>query len=585
MNMQSYPHQDPLHYRPRCYSGMEPRPPMSYGCWPWGGNYGHAAPGVCHGCSNHAYMPSHNAWGSPYSHVPSYHCPGNYPYFPAQYMPPPPYNLMEHPRYECEKNVPMEHHCCGCPNHQQKNVRIEEEEPERERERRKNDSLVPLQIKNSPYPIVWLPPDYKEHGKVLNAEGRKDASRDVKVREDEKPAEQQPPSLKGWLPVDLNNVLSLKKRGDGEENVHEDGGKQNFQFPLFWMPYKPDDMERESHKVKDVNLKPSLELEKGSDGEQKFHVNRGNVGDQTASRAKDIPVKEAEQLVGKESSIIQEKERDTSVRDGTDKGEKKIDNVDKVPPTEGSKRKPQSPPKSSKLPPVCLRVDPLPRKKSANGKSQSPSPPGDKQKLEVKSNEASKPCSLDNGERIKETKDTKTIAVVDGSASPEEFMNVIVGTPGKLLAKSKDDVPMKQAEAKPEEEQVAQKQAEDDAVVKGQSRDIVSATGENEEPLRADGMEVNAVNKCRELSEEKAAVIIQSAYRRFNVCRWKPIEKLKLIARVREQIADAKRLIQELELSSDIQGRTKQKNFIAETIMSLLLTLDTIQVCELRVKK
>lgn len=418
MNMQSYPHQDPLHYRPRCYSGMEPRPPMSYGCWPWGSNYGYAAPGACHGCSNHAYMPV--AWGSPFSHVPQHHCPGNYPYIPAQYMPPPPYNVMEHPRYEYEKNVPMEHHCCGCPNHhplypkEQKTARIEEEEPEREREResRKNDSLIPLQIKNSPYPIVWLPPDYKEHGKVQNAEGRKDASRDVKVREDEKTAGQQPPSLKGWLPVDLNNVLSSKKRGDGEENVPQDGGKQNFQFPLFWIPYKPDDMEHESHKVKDVNLKPSLELEKGSDGEQKFHVNRGNVGDQTVSRVKDIPVKEAEQLMGKESSIIQEKERDTSVRDRTDKGEKKIETVDKVPPTEGSKRKP----KSSKLPPVCLRVDPLPRKKSANGKLRSPSPPGDKQKLEVKSNEASKPRSLDSGEPVKEAKDAKTVVVVDGSA-------------------------------------------------------------------------------------------------------------------------------------------------------------------------
>ncbi|KAH6812068.1 hypothetical protein C2S51_025830 [Perilla frutescens var. frutescens] len=577
MNMHSYPNQNgQIHYRPHCFSGMDAQPSMNYGCWPWGGNYGYAPPGAYHGCCNHAFIPPHCAWGSPYSHVPPHHCAGNYPHFPVQYMPPPPYNVVEHPRYEYEKNVPVEHHCCGCSNHplhqkEQRNVRIEEEEPEMER--RKNDSLVPSQFKNSPYPIVWLPPEYKEGEKVKNTEGRKDDSRDVKVHENGKIVEQQPAFWNRWLPRDLNNVVSSKQRGDGEDNYHKnDDGKTNIQFPLYWIPYKPDDAERENHKVKDVDAKRRLESEKGSDGEHNFHVNIGNTGDQMASRVKDIPVKEAEQHVGKESSIIQEKGSGASVRDGTDNGDKKIDIVEKVSPTEDSKRKSSSPPKSSKLPPVCLRVDPLPRKKSANAKPRSPIPPGDKQKLEVKTNGASKVLSSGNEEKVKEGKEAKTIAVVDGSTSPEKSMNVKVETPGKVPAKTQDDVPTKQTEERPEEEHMAQKHT-----VKGQSENIVSAGGKSEEWHGDEEMETNAVKKCRELSEEEAAVIIQSAYRRFAICRWEPVKKLKQISGVREQMADVKRLIQELELSSDVQGRAKQKNIIAETIMSLLLKLDTIQ--------
>ena len=52
--------------------------------------------------------------------------------------------------------------------------------------------------------------------------------------------------------------------------------------------------------------------------------------------------------------------------------------------TGDKKRQSASSPKGSKLPPVCLRVDPLPRKKNGNGslslssRSRSPSPPSSK---------------------------------------------------------------------------------------------------------------------------------------------------------------------------------------------------------------
>lgn len=565
MNMHSYPHQSgQMHYRPRCHPGMEARSPMGYEGWPWGGSYGYAPPGVCHGCSNHACMPPHFA----YPHVPPHYYPGNYPYFPVPYMPPPPYNVMEHPRYEYEKNSPMEHHCCGCHNHplhqkEQRNVRIEEEEPEKEK--RENGSLVPSQSKNSPYPIVWFPPDYKECWKVKNNEGGKDASGDVKEHSNET-------LWDGWLPLDLKNVLSSKQRGDGEENSCQDDGKRNLQFPLFWMPYKPDEG-RENHKVvENVDAKPSLESEKASGG--------GNTGDKSVSRVKDIPVKEADQHVAKESAGIQEKQRDTSTKDRTGTGVKNIDNVESVSTKEGPKGKSSSPPKSTKLPPVCLRVDPLPRKKAAKAMSRSPSHPGDKQKQDVKSNQAVKVRPLENEEQLKEGTYKKTIAVVDGNTSPEESMNVPVETPGKLPSNSQDDVSTKQAEGKPEEV-MAQKHSETDPVSKEQLEDAVSAGGEKEESFGAEETKTDAAKKCREreLSEEEAAAIIQSAYRGFDVRRWAPLEKLKEIAKVREQIAHVKRLIQEMELSSDMKSRPRQKTIIAETIMSLLLRLDVIQVC------
>lgn len=42
------------------------------------------------------------------------------------------------------------------------------------------------------------------------------------------------------------------------------------------------------------------------------------------------------------------------------------------------KRQSVSPVKASKLPPVCLRVDLLPKKRNGNGSSRSPSPPSGK---------------------------------------------------------------------------------------------------------------------------------------------------------------------------------------------------------------
>jgi hypothetical protein len=81
------------------------------------------------------------------------------------------------------------------------------------------------------------------------------------------------------------------------------------------------------------------------------------------------------------------------------------------------------------------------------------------------------------------------------------------------------------------------------------------------------------------LPDEEAAMCIQSAYRGYEVRKWEPLKKLKQIAEVRQQMLDVQNHIQILELSSDLQRDDKQIAVIGETIMRLLLKLDTIQVC------
>lgn len=577
-NMQSYPsQQDHIYHGPHRYPGMETiptqvyanpvQPPMGYGCWPWGNSCGGASPIAIHGCCNHSYFPVYGAWGSPYSHVTTHHCPGNYPSFPVQYMPPPPYYA----------NMPGEHHCCGCLNHplhhkEQKNIRIEEEEPERER--RRDCSVAPWVFHNSPDRIGWLPPDYnsnKEQGMVKETGDMRSGSPDVKANENGKVAALQPTLQNGWLPLDLNNLVLPKNKGDGEGNQQDDG-KRNFPYPLFWVPYKHEEKEKENKKEKDVSVKSCLDTE----------TNSKSFGDRTATKARDILVKEAEQHVEKKTSTDKEKERNASDVVGKENGEKKVDNGDKVSPKEGSKRKSSPQPK---LPPVCLRVDPLPKRKNGNGSSRSLSPPKNKQNLESQSNntrevpnpsgkkEQAKILPTELPTELKDEKSTKIIKVVDGRNSLGNTMDIKVDNPVKDAVESRADVSKNQVE-------FAQKYADQDGVTTGQSEAVGLAGEKNEVSSRARDMKADEVEKsCKtRLSKEEAAVIIQSTYRGFDVRRWEPIKKLKQIAEVQEQIANVKHLIQAIKSSFDIQGRSKQRNIVAETIMSLLLKLDTIQV-------
>ncbi|CAH1438314.1 unnamed protein product [Lactuca virosa] len=68
-------------------------------------------------------------------------------------------------------------------------------------------------------------------------------------------------------------------------------------------------------------------------------------------------------------------------------------------------------------------------------------------------------------------------------------------------------------------------------------------------------------------------LMIQSVYRGFEVRKYQSLMKLRQIAQVGKQVVELRNRIQDLASSMD----DKQKLIIGETIMSLLLKLDTIQ--------
>ncbi|MEI4867042.1 hypothetical protein, partial [Klebsiella pneumoniae] len=87
-------------------------------------------------------------------------------------------------------------------------------------------------------------------------------------------------------------------------------------------------------------------------------------------------------------------------------------------------------------------------------------------------------------------------------------------------------------------------------------------------------LKVNGLNKeiqRKKLSEAVAAVVIQSAYRGFEVRRWEPLKKLKEIAKIKEQVTEVKGRVEDLVSSYEFSSNDKQRVVIGENIMSLLL--------------
>lgn len=96
----------------------------------------------------------------------------------------------------------------------------------------------------------------------------------------------------------------------------------------------------------------------------------------------------------------------------------------------------------------------------------------------------------------------------------------------------------------------------------------------------AEGKKVDKKKAMRKiLCNVEAAVLIQSAYRGYEVRRWEPLKKLRQIARICKQVDEIRERIQDIESSAKLQVDEKQQVVLNETIMSLLLQLDTIQVC------
>ncbi|XP_056174400.1 BAG family molecular chaperone regulator 6-like [Syzygium oleosum] len=465
--------------------------------------------------------PPFHGWG-PY--------PGNAEPFASHYeLPYPPAYPLERPY------VVRQHHCCGCPNHvcdpkNEKGVKIEEQVPLDSDKKGENysESLVPANWRNFPYPIVWIPPENNRN---------KEQGIDAKPRiidldtasQEKKPALsslQKEPGWNSWFPLFMGDHDHSKPGGEKKRshNQHVRDNESSYPFPVIWIPSFDKQEEAGTEKDQQANTRESPESNftvfpmqihnnhnKTSDGGPQENY-ENDVGSHHQDAEKNIHVKDIEPCVGKNNS------RDSQEAAANALKKRAIDTlVDRVPGSDARKSS-SSPTKTSKLPPVCLRVDPSPRKKGRNGSSRSPSPPS----FETKSHSSSDASSTDK--KIKENKENS------------------------------------------EKDEVCEIKEDEGATIAGDE-----STEKRSKELEA----------SRTLSDEEAAMRIQSAYRGFQVRKWETLKKLKQMAKVRDEVTKVRKSIEQLASSYDTlpdQGKLdRQKVLIGESIMNLLLRLDTIQ--------
>ncbi|KAJ0258233.1 BAG family molecular chaperone regulator 6 [Hirschfeldia incana] len=550
------------------------------GCYHQGfGNYPHHAavdasspgqcehwpsPSPCYGGCVHGNIPTYAPYWSPtpcYPPQTPYHtCCGNhlgfYPHAPPCYIHHP-FPVGYQQGFESEKDVTGKNRCAKCSSSRMcspKNgsgVVIEEHEPEIEKGDRGED-VNHVRSTNYPYPIVWIPHENarnQEHGshnqppahvKAPETENKKVQKGDPKYLNGSFPFDDN--TIKSWLqnqdrnkrqngksvelPFDISKLKSLLQGQGQSQNSKEPG---QLQYPIFWIPSQGKHEDVEASERKERGKEGSDLKSLSSDHLNEGQISQGNFEGNDAEEknlVRNIPVESH-----KEPRNIPVKLSESHLPEPTEK-------IVKTEPAENTRKEQRSsPPKASRLPPVCLRVDPLP--KSKNGKSKSLSPPRRKeQTLTSEETRVGSPLSSKK---------------VDARTTPESS-NI------KCEEKTPVECP------KPlvtEKESVSTKS------------DLQGVECEIVKPCEAKENEEEPAKKA--FTEEEAATIIQSRYRGYDVRRWEPIKKLKEIATVREQMGDVKKRVQALELSTGQQAEGKEAVVLGEMVMSLLLKLDSVQ--------
>ncbi|XP_028769275.1 BAG family molecular chaperone regulator 6 [Neltuma alba] len=653
----------PRYYQP-VMEGITPQmnmdPPKSAStyekAWPCIGGHSYPTPmQFC--CGGHHRFPGYWPYAPAYPHVPTslpVSFSGGYPACPEPfYVPyaPPPHYTMDVPRYEYDKCMPREYHCCGCPNHplshiEGNGVKIEEHEPDAEK--KVNNVVYPFQLKNHPCPFVWMPPQYMDNRELVKPEATEVGDQlDKKPSEDARDDGQEPKSWNGWFPFDINSLATTIQDGNGRKNRNwqidnsmtpAEGGKTNrnqqseknrreIPFPVIWIPNynvqegegTKDQQTTSPNSVKNLpcvlNSAPIFSCPNG-DASDRNNVNGSDL--KVGDREENIPIKQME-LQRSEPESHEKRVRDIPV--------KQVEGDVTGKETESSvKRQSGSPKKTSKLPPVCLRVDPLPMKKNSNGTSRSPSP--SKKGSVTSTNGTSKSstsssmydkalanveCQRASNVTAEPKPKERTIEVVEMSREKKDDeqrdrseSHGLIQADAKLHKDSnttEDGKPIK--ESTKVLEKSSEKKLEDR--IGGTQSQVTSNTNtevhknssaltsmgdswtngekvnENETERKADDMikeeaiEVMDVKERKVVSDAEAAVLIQAAYRGFQMRKWEPLKKLKQIAEISKHLADVRGSIQALEASSNKQIDEREKVTIGETIMRLLLKLDTIQ--------
>ncbi|KAK7292749.1 hypothetical protein RJT34_15602 [Clitoria ternatea] len=637
-SMDSYPYQRNQIPFPLCYHpGTEPIPPQMNmdpskspfpyeQHWPYAANYGHPIPPhFCCGHNNfpfyYNYRPSH-----PHAPTPMYHysggCPAYGESFSVPYSPQPHYT-MELPKYEYDKHMPREHHCCGCPNHscnqkEGKSVKIEKHEPDGGK-KVNDDALIPIQFKSYPYPFVWIPPEYTSNRKMKNPNTAEVGEQD-KISHGKRPSgpesflteaqpAHEPRVWNGWLPFDgapnmvlggdgmrNQNLAAENNRGESkdgrvDQKPQSENTRSEFPFPIFWLPYynkqeesgktnnkentsSPKIVEEVPHTFKFVPVKSHIDEgdTNGTRSNQAGSTDNTHASDVTEklTNARSIPVKQIELHQGKNDS------EGRHTRDENVSHNQMKENMTETDSGAcNKKRQSTSPPNSSKLPPVCLRVDPLPKKKSGNGSSRSPSPPSSKGHSQPTASETFKAHGMkdesqqnlkfqnasDSSEKSKPKENQKTIQVAEYKTNETKGVDIPIEGP-KVTRETRTDEAKYTTEDKKAEKVVENVIAESDE--QWEAKDSSTPIDEG----RKEG---------RVLSDADAAVLIQAVYRGYQVRKWEPLKKLKQIDEIRKEVAGVQGRVEAFESSADLQIDDKQKIAIAETIMRLLLKLDTIQ--------
>ncbi|XP_052193150.1 BAG family molecular chaperone regulator 6 [Diospyros lotus] len=650
------PQRNQMPHTEHCYPSSEGLPhmktdasrsPVTYEAWPYGSNYGHSIPVGCQGCWGHGFFPAYYGFRPPYPHHPwpsPFHCHGIYPSFPDSYPLhyAPPYFPMGQPRYEYDKNMPGGYPCCECPNNpcnwrEDRHPRIEEQEPDFGKkindDNRSNNSLIPVDFKTRPFPVVWIPPGYmnnrdnreEKSPREPGLQARDEYPSDTRARENLKSSQQEPSVWRGWFPFDINRLRSLKDDEDKQSQEQQLENKNQFPFPIFWMPYKAEREERQDHKEEntdgDTEEKPSSALKVISasspgrnDVTSQHGVTDQNVGgdvglntaEKKGSGEKIIFMKQPDERGGKRigEKVTERKDREIAVKDTEGSGEKQ-------PSEKDTKRSSSSPTKTSKLPPVCLRVDPLPNRKNGNGSSRSPSPPGHRGKSPKSPCPSAEENSQDDRQSVSRSlnksngvepneRHGRVVEVVDGitmqDRNEDNKIHEQNGVPLNLPIDSCENTVMGQGASKAgiggdvsnlkEGEEVRDTEdKKSEVAMKSEDATISCESGDLSESKEDTGarqtgkedIEETKKEKRKSLTEAEAATTIQSAYRGFEVRRLGTLNKLKQMAKLREQVAEVRTRISALESYPDMIKDDRKRLEMGETIMSLLLKLDTIQ--------
>ncbi|RDX86832.1 BAG family molecular chaperone regulator 6, partial [Mucuna pruriens] len=593
------------------------KPPFSYDqSWPYAGHFGHPIPPhFCFGHNNNDFpCYYHNMPSYPHAPSPMYYygaCPAyNEPYF-VPYSPQPHY-AMELPRFEYGKSMPRGHHCCGCPNHpcNQKegaSVKIEDHEPDGGHGNKVNDALVPIQLKNYPYPFVWIPPEYTSNKQLKNPNTMEEGEQN-KISHDRKPPglensngdaqpAQEPRVWNGWFPLkgasnmshDGYGIRNQKQESENNRRESEDGKidqnqkhqnehkRSEFPFPIFWLPYynkqeesgkannqentSPKIIEEVPHAIKSVPVKSRVD-EGGANGTLSNEAEYTNTGAadvvEKVTNARSIPVKQIKLHQGKNDSKENQMEENVTKKESC---------------TGDRKRQSTSSPKGSKLPPVCLRVDPLPRKKSGNGSSRSPSPP--KEYSQATAGETFKTPVCGTNDKAQPNLNNENAPNTSENVKPKE--KTIQVSEYKASENKGVDIPSQGSKGTRKTCTNSDEYNTEDKKEKKGAENMIEESTELREVKDSSTLTDAGPKEGRVLSDADAAVLIQAAYRGYQVRKWEPLKKLKQIDEVRKEVTDVRGRVQAFERSSDLQNDDKQKIAIGEIIMRLLLKLDTIQ--------